>query len=181
MLLYSERFLFYTNITMKKTEKDTYYISEAIKQSQVSIDAGGYPCGAIIVRHDEIIATGISNGKNAYDATMHAEIDAIQKASQKLQSRSLEGCTLYTSMEPCIMCFSAAFWAYIPRIVYSCARSQVDTDYYMGEHDIVAMNQKNYRRKIELLHYSDSSQNALQIIYAWEKINSNEQTQCHLN
>lgn len=152
-------------------EKDNQYIQEAIKQSQNSVDAGGYPCGVIIVKDNAIIAIGLSNGKKLFDATLHAEIDAIRKASAKLQSRSLEGCTLYTSMEPCVMCFSASFWAYIPRIVYSCARSQVDKNYYMGDHDISAINEKNYRRKIELLHHKESSKDALKIVEGWEKTN----------
>lgn len=161
----------YTIITMKNIEKDNQYIREAIKQSQSSVDVGGYPCGAVIVKDDVIIATGLSNGKNLFDATMHAEIDAIRNASKKLQSRSLEGCTLYTSMEPCVMCFSASFWAYIPRIVYSCARSQVDKNYYMGDHDISEMNKKNYRRKIELVHHKESSKDALKIVEEWERTN----------
>lgn len=156
---------------MTDWENDNKYIQEAIKQSQSSVDAGGYPCGAIIVKDDAIIAIGLSNGKNLFDATLHAEIDAIRKASEKLQSRSLEGCTLYTSMEPCVMCFSASFWAYIPRIVYSCARHQIDKDYYMGEHNISSMNEKNYRRKIELVHHKESSVDALKVIVEWEKIN----------
>ena len=153
-------------------KKDNQYIQEATKQSQNSVNAGGYPCGAVIVKDDEIIAIGLSNGKNLFDATMHAEIDAIRNASKKLQSRSLEGCTLYTSMEPCVMCFSASFWGYIPRIVYSCARYQVNKNYYMGEHDISAMNEKNYRRKIELYHHKESSEDALKIIKEWEKNNN---------
>ena len=153
-------------------KKDNQYIQEAIKQSQNSVNAGGYPCGAVIVKDDESIAIGLSNGKNLFDATMHAEIDAIRNASKKLQSRSLEGCTLYTSMEPCVMCFSASFWGYIPRIVYSCARYQVNKNYYMGEHDISAMNEKNYRRKIELYHHKESSEDALKIIKEWEKNNN---------
>lgn len=150
---------------------DDKYIYEAIKASEDSILVGGYPCGALIVKNDDVVSIGLSNGKNLFDATLHAEIDAIRKASEKLQSRSLEGCTLYTSMEPCVMCFSASFWAYIPRIVYSAARSQVDKDYYMGEHEISDLNEKNYRRKIELLHHKESSVDALRVIREWETIN----------
>ncbi len=150
-------------------EKDTYYIEEAIKQSQESVRIGGYPCGAVIVKNDQIVAVGFSNGKNLCDATLHAEIDAIRKASIKLASRSLEGCALYTTMEPCVMCFSAAFWAYIPRIVYSCARSQINKNWYTGDHDIFALNEKNYRRKIELVHHKESSVDALKLVQDWER------------
>jgi len=153
--------------------KDEYYIQQAIKQSQESVDAGGYPAGAIIVKDDEIISVGLSNGKKLFDATLHNEIDAIRNASKKLESRSLAGSTLYTSMEPCVMCFSASFWAYIPRIVYACSRSQVDKDYYMGEHSIVDLNEKNYRRKIELVHCKEYSQDALEVIQNWERTKHN--------
>ncbi len=148
---------------------DKYYIQQAIKQSQESVDIGGYPAGAIIVKGDEIVSVGFSNEKNLFDATLHAEIDAIRKATEKLRSRSLERTTLYSSMEPCVMCFSACFWAYIPRVVFACARSQVDKDYYMGEHDIAELNTKNYRRKIELIHFVECSQDALKIIHDWEE------------
>ena len=154
---------------MQYSTSDQKYIEEAIRQSQRSIDTGGYPCGAIIVKDDKIISTGLSNGKNNVDATQHAEIDAIRKASKYLNSRSLEGCTLYTSLEPCVMCFSASFWAYIPRIVYACSRSQVDTDYYMGDHDINDLNKKNYRRNIQIVHHSESMESAFKIIRDWEE------------
>jgi len=148
---------------------DKYYLQQAISTSQESVDAGGYPAGAIIVKDDKVIATGISNGKKTCDPTMHNEIDAIRKAADHLQTRSLKGATLYTSMEPCVMCFSACFWSYISRVVYACSREQVDKDYYMGEHDIVELNTKNYRRKIELVHLEECSQDALEIIHNWEK------------
>ena len=150
---------------------DKKYIQEAIKASKESVEAGGYPAGAVVVKDGEVIARGLSNGKNECDATLHAEIDAIRKAATKLKSRSLDGCTLYTSMEPCVMCFSASFWSYIPKIVYACARIQVDKDYYMGEHDISLINQNNYRRKIELVHHKKNSKKALEIIREWEEIN----------
>ena len=156
---------------MSKNKKDNYFIQEAIKISQKSVDVGGYPVGAIIVKNDKIISVGISNGKNMFDPTMHAEIDAIREASNKLQSRSLEGCTLYTSMEPCVMCFSASFWAYIPKIVFACSRDQVNNDYYMGKHDISSLNEMNYRRKIKLVHHKEGSEVAIEIIEEWEEIN----------
>ena len=148
---------------------DKFHLQHAIKMSQESVDDGGYPCGAIIVKDKRVIATGISNGKQTCDPTMHAEIDAIRKASDSLQVRSLEGTTLYTSMEPCVMCFSACFWSYVSRVVYACSRLQVDKDYYMGEHDIAELNSKNYRRKIELVHLDECSQDALKIVHDWEK------------
>lgn len=148
---------------------DRLYTQQAITISQESVDAGGYPCGAIIVKDDKVIAAGISNGKQSFDPTMHAEIDVIRKAADHLQTRDLEGVTLYSSMEPCVMCFSACFLAYISRVVYACSRDQVDKECYMGEHNIKELNSKNYRRKIELIHLEECSRDALKIIHDWEK------------
>jgi tRNA(Arg) A34 adenosine deaminase TadA len=148
---------------------DDVFVRKAISASQESVEVGAYPVGAVIVKDDKIVSVGFSNGKKLCDATLHAEIDAIRKASAELGSRSLDDVTLYTSMEPCVMCFSAAFWAYIPRIVYSLSRKQVDKNYYMGEHDISVMNERNYRRKIELIHHLESSEEALRVVRDWER------------
>jgi guanine deaminase len=148
---------------------DKYYLQQAINASQESVDAGGYPAGAIVVQGDEIISVGFANCKNLFDATLHAEIDAIRKASSELSSRDLENAVLYCTMEPCVMCFSACFWAHIPKIGFACSRSQIDQKWYMGNHDIQNINEKNYRRKIELIHLEECSQEALKIIHDWEK------------
>lgn len=61
-----------------------YFLKKAIEKSKESVKKGGYPVGAVIVRNKEIISYGFSDGKNLKDATSHAEIDAIRKASKKL-------------------------------------------------------------------------------------------------
>lgn len=152
---------------MPFSDQDSYFIEKAIEASQKSVDAGGYPVGAVIVVNNAIIAEGLSNGKKCFDATMHAEVDAIRKASQKLKMRNLSTATLYTSLEPCVMCFSVSFWAYIPRIIFACNRARVKKNYYMGDHNIAILNKKN-RRKIELLHFKKYTKEALNIIDAWE-------------
>lgn len=148
--------------------KNIHYLKEAIEQSRESVKQGGYPAGAVIVHKGEIIAKGFSNGKQQCDATQHAEIDAIRKASRKLQSRNLSETILYASLEPCVMCFSASFWAYIPRVVYAAARHQVDSNYYMGNHSIEQLNAKNCRRKMELVHLEEAAREALEVIQDWE-------------
>lgn len=155
-------------LCMNINNQDNYFIAKAIAVSKKSISIGGYPVGAVIVRDGKIVAQGLSNGKNNLDATMHAEIDAIRKASKKLHRRNLDDIVLYSSLEPCEMCFFASFWAYIPRIVYACERKRVKKIYYMGDHNLAVFNKKN-RRKIDLVHLKQFSNSAFKIIDDWEK------------
>ncbi|MBQ6612743.1 MAG: nucleoside deaminase [Alistipes sp.] len=91
----------------------------AIELSIENIDSGGGPFGAIIVRDGELIAEGANRVVPNNDPTAHAEVVAIRNACQKLQTFNLEGCTVYTSCEPCPMCLSALYWAGIERICYA--------------------------------------------------------------
>ena len=82
----------------------------AIELSADSVRNGGGPFGAVIARNGEIIAEG-SNGVTIYnDPTAHAEVSTIRKACQKLNTFDLSGCEIYTSCEPCPMCFGAIYW-----------------------------------------------------------------------
>jgi guanine deaminase len=147
------------------TDKD--FIEKAIAASKESVALGGYPAGAVIVQSGSIVSTGFSNGKQLCDPTNHAETDAIRKAGQKLNKRNLDDVVLYTSLEPCVMCFTSSFWAYIPRIVYACSRDKVSGDYYEGAHDIFELN-KLSRRKIDLIHFEALENEALDVIREWE-------------
>jgi len=147
---------------------DADYIKKTIELSRQSIAVGGYPVGALIVRNGEIIATGLSDGKQLFDATSHAETSAIREASKKLNKRNLDDVVLYSSLEPCVMCFTASFWAYIPKIVFACCRDRVPADYYEGRHNIFELN-KVSRRQIDLVHLKELEDEACQIISDWEK------------
>lgn len=148
------------------TDKD--FVEKAIAASKESMDLGGYPAGAVIVQNGEIVSTGFSNGKLLCDPTNHAETDAIRKAGQKLNKRNLDDVVMYTSLEPCVMCFASSFWAYIPRVVFACSRDKVSGDYYEGDHNIFELN-KVARRKIDLVHFKELEDEALHVITDWEK------------
>ena len=76
----------------------------------------------MIVKNEKIIAMGCNEVLSSNDPTAHAEVVAIRNACQSLQSHQLEGCTIYTSCEPCPMCLGAIYWARPDRIVYACTR-----------------------------------------------------------
>ncbi len=84
----------------------------------------GGPFGAVVVQNGKIIARGNNHVTSTNDPTAHAEVVAIRKACKKLKSFQLTGCELYTSCEPCPMCFGAMYWARVDRVYY--ANTQAD-------------------------------------------------------
>jgi len=100
------------------------FILQAIEVAKEGLknEAGG-PFGAIIVDENGIIiGSGYNQVTSTNDPTAHAEIVAIRKACQHLNSFQLTGCTIYTSCEPCPMCLSAIYWARAEKIIYACSR-----------------------------------------------------------
>lgn len=100
------------------TEKDKSFMQQAIDLSVENVANGGGPFGAVIVRDDKVIATGTNRVTANNDPTAHAEVSAIRNACRAVGDFRLQGCTIYTSCEPCPMCLSAIYWAGISRIYY---------------------------------------------------------------
>jgi len=153
---------------MKSLTLHELHIQHVIEISKMSVAKGGFPVGAIIVCNDEIIAEGISNGKNEMDATSHAEIDAIRKASKILGRRNLNDATLYSSLEPCLMCLVAAYWAKIPTVVYACSKKRVSKQHYESDINIEYVNQ-HFHKPRNLFHADSFEQCALNVITSWEQ------------
>ncbi len=145
------------------------FLQQAIALSQKSVEKGGFPVGAIIVKNGVVVAEGLSNGKNNKDATSHAEIEAIRNASQKLNARDLLDCEIYSSMEPCLMCFSASYWAKIKKVVYAIGKDRLSKQHYEGLYSLEEINSKN-NRQIEIVHLKELENSALSIVQDWEKI-----------
>ena len=92
---------------------------KAIKLSENSVRNGGGPFGAVIAKDGEIIAEGSNRVTIDNDPTAHAEVCTIRKACEKLGTFDLKGCVIYTSCEPCPMCFGAIYWAHLEKIYYA--------------------------------------------------------------
>lgn len=146
---------------------DDYSLQKAIDLSQASVEDAGFPVGALILRNGEIIAEGVSNGKALHDPTSHAETAAIRTACSTLEKRALRECTLYTSMEPCLMCFAASSWASIPKIVYAISRNALDPIHFEGSHDLNVLN-ASLRKPITLVHLTELEPAGLDVIRTWE-------------
>lgn len=97
---------------------DEYFMREAIKEAQDAYAAGEIPVGAVVTAQNRIIARGHNETELLRDVTAHAEIIALTAASNYLDSKYLTDCTLYVTLEPCVMCAGALHWAQLGRLVY---------------------------------------------------------------
>ena len=101
-------------------EQDGKFLREAIALSRAGMERGdGGPFGCVIVKDGEVVGQGNNRVTSSNDPTAHAEVVAIRDACAKLGSFQLEGCSLYTSCEPCPMCLGAIYWARLDRVYYA--------------------------------------------------------------
>lgn len=97
---------------------DKKFMKAAIEVSEKGVRKGNSPFGACIVKNGKIVSCTHNTVIPKNDSTNHAEINAIRKACKKLKTFDLSGCVIYSTTEPCPMCFSAIHWARIEKIVY---------------------------------------------------------------
>lgn len=101
--------------------KDADYMKEALAEAQLAAEAGEMPVGCVIVRDGAIVARAHNECEARHDATCHAEMLAIRRASEALGDWRLNGCTLYVTLEPCPMCAGAISQARVGRLVFGAA------------------------------------------------------------
>ena len=97
---------------------DNYWMRRALELAQIGKYAGEIPVGAVIVLGDQLISEAHNEKETLFDATAHAEILAIKRASESLKRWRLSDCTLYVTLEPCHMCTGAIISSRIGRLVY---------------------------------------------------------------
>ena len=105
---------------MEQQKKDERYMRMALDEAQIAYEAGEIPIGAVIVCKDRVISRAHNLTETLCDVTAHAEMQAITAAANTLGGKYLTDCTLYVTVEPCVMCAGAIGWAQVPRIVYGC-------------------------------------------------------------
>lgn len=98
---------------------DEYFMNEALKEAQKAFEKEEVPVGAVIVNKNRIIARAHNMTQQLNDVTAHAEMIAITSATNFLGAKYLVDCTLYVTLEPCVMCAAALKWAQVDRIVYA--------------------------------------------------------------
>ncbi len=103
-----------------QTEKDERYMRLALAEAETAQEAGEIPIGAVVVCRDRVIARAHNLTETLHDVTAHAEMQAITAAANQLGGKYLAECTLYVTVEPCVMCAGALGWAQVRRVVYGC-------------------------------------------------------------
>ncbi len=147
--------------------RDREFLIQAIEKAKESVEQGGFPAGAILVKNSEVIGSGISIGNLLNNPTGHAEIVSILEVCKKLKKTDLSGVVLYASMQPCLMCLGASMWASISKIVFACSKEKVSEEYYGGHYHVSAIN-KELIQPIELVHMADLEEKSLEVVRKWE-------------
>jgi tRNA(adenine34) deaminase len=97
---------------------DEYFMQEALKEAKKAFDANEVPVGVVIVADNKIIARAHNLTERLIDVTAHAEMQAITSAANFIGGKYLNDCTLYVTLEPCLMCAGALYWSHLTRLVY---------------------------------------------------------------
>lgn len=97
---------------------DEHFMKLALKEAETALAKDEVPVGAVVVSGNQIIARGHNLTETLNDVTAHAEMQAITAAANHIGGKYLKKCTLYVTMEPCVMCAGALFWSQIDKVVY---------------------------------------------------------------
>lgn len=124
---------------MKSTDTDKQFMRLAINKTKEGIQSGQTPFGACIVKDGEVVVCAHNVVWKTTDITAHAEINAIRQACKKLNTIDLSGCTIYSTTEPCPMCFSACHWAMISKIIFG---TSIEDAKIAGFNELTIPNEK---------------------------------------
>ncbi len=97
---------------------DNYFMKQAYLEAEKAFELGEVPVGAVVVANQRVIARAHNLTEQLNDVTAHAEMQAITAAAGFLGGKYLKGCTLYVTLEPCVMCGGALYWSQLDKIVY---------------------------------------------------------------
>ena len=138
-------------------------VSRVVELAEEALNNGSFPNGALIAKGDEVVCESISMSEQVFDPTAHAEMSVIREACRKLETNKLEGYTLYTSLEPCLMCFHASYWAGIRKIVYGCGRDKVSKFSFEGSLSSVDEAYKYTHELVEIVYDGSSVEKVVEL------------------
>ena len=149
-------------------KEDIRFMRLAIKKARDGIKNGQTPFGACIVKSGKVIACSHNVVWKNCDITAHAEIKAIRQACKKLKTIDLFGCTIYSTCEPCPMCFSACHWAGIRRIVFGCG-IRVAGDFGFNELSISNLKMKGLAKSRVKILPGVLAEESAELFRLWQK------------
>lgn len=101
-----------------------YFMKRALEQAQLAFERNEVPVGAVIVYENQILSRAYNLTETLNDVTAHAEMQAFTAAANFIGGKYLAGCTLYVTLEPCIMCAGAAYWTQLSKVVFGASDSK---------------------------------------------------------
>lgn len=132
--------------TLRNLAEDEHWMHEAIRVAHETEREGGAPVGVVLVKDGVVVAEGHSLPWKNFDPTLHGEMDCIRTYAKEARTMDLSGCTLYTTLESCGMCFSASLWAGIDQIVFGAYASDIPKNSYeYVNYSSAALAQKSYK------------------------------------
>lgn len=135
-----------------------FFMNEAFKEAEKSLQIGEIPIGAIVVKNNKIIGKGHNLRQTTNAISQHAEINAIEEAGQKLNAWNLSDCILYTTLEPCLMCYSAIVQSRISEVYIACRGN-----------DKKSYKFSNYIKIPENFHFIDFEQRSQKLLQTFFK------------
>ncbi len=149
------------------------FMKMAIAKAKAGIRKGQTPFGACIVKKGRVISCEHNTVWKSCDITSHAEVHAIRKACKKLKNISLEGCTIYSTCEPCPMCFSACHWAKISKIVYGARISDAKKSGFNELNISNKVLKSKGRSRVKIVPDFMRRENA-ELFMLWQKLNKSK-------
>ena len=141
-------------------------MTRAIELAKMGVDMNlGGPFGCVVVKDDIIIGEGNNRVTSTNDPTAHAEIVAIREACKALGAFQLDGCTVYTSCEPCPMCLGAIYWARPDRVFYACTREDAANIGFDDDFIYEELEKANDQREMVLMNLMRDE--ALEVFNNW--------------
>ena len=144
--------------------QDLYWMERALELAQEAAHLGEIPVGAVITRGDELLAEAYNEKETLQDPTGHAEILAIRRACERVRNWRLTGCTLYVTLEPCLMCVGAIVAARFDRVVIGARDPKAGA--VVSTYNFLETTHYNHYPKMELDVLSDKSTDLLKTFFA---------------
>lgn len=149
------------------------YMKKAIQLAVDNVEQGGQPFGAVLVRNNEIIGEGVNELHIRNDVSGHAELLAMRRAQEKLETMDLSDCIMYASGEPCAMCLTAMYFAGIKTVYYSASVDDAEK-VGLGKSKMIYEDLKKERTEreisIRLMERDNSVQDPMKL---WQEKTSN--------
>jgi tRNA(Arg) A34 adenosine deaminase TadA len=149
-------------------ENEKKFLRRAVEIAGKGMNVGGGPFGAVIVKDGKIVSEAYNKVVLSNDPTAHAEILAIRQAASILKTHDLNKCTLYTSCEPCPMCFGAIYWAGIKNVVYASDRTDAEEAGFSDKMIYEEINIDPKDRKITFLRINDAG--GKEVFKKWDNL-----------